>query len=283
MEFRPDARPSPIAGTWYTGEPHALSAQVDAYLAQAKINHAEIGGKVIGIVSPHAGHRYSGKTAGYAYRTVQQDARALAVILSPLHHYYAGDFVTTAHSAYRTPLGDVPTAVDNLQKLEGFLADAGLELIQVSADEEHSLEIQLPFLQRAWETEFRLLPVMVRCHDAETLQTFARALFESIQDDNFLLVASTDLSHFYPQETAEQLDAEMLRRIQSFDPQGVLNAESEGRASACGAVAVAACLWTAKLAGADRVQILHYSTSANSTGDTSSVVGYGAAAIIAAE
>ena len=104
-----------------------------------------------------------------------------------------------------------------------------------------------------------------------------------IKDKDFLLVASSDLSHFYPQDMAEQLDSEMLRRVKALDPARVLTAETEGAASACGAGAIAALLWAAELGGADRVEVLNYSTSADSTGDTSSVVGYGAAAVVSTE
>ena len=156
----------------------------------------------------------------------------------------------------------------------------GLKISQIALDEEHSLEIQLPFLQRAWKTEFSLLPLMVRSQDPILLKRLAEALFQVVAEKDFLLVASSDLSHFYPLETAETYDGEMLRRIKAFDPDSVLSAEADGSAFACGVGAVAAMLWTSKLAGADKVQILNYSTSADATGDPSSVVGYGSAAVL---
>jgi hypothetical protein len=94
-----------------------------------------------------------------------------------------------------------------------------------------------------------------------------------------LLVASTDLSHFYPQTVAQELDAEMLRRVEAFDPLGVLQAEEEGKGFACGRGALAAVLWAAKELGANHVQILHYATSGDITGDYSQVVGYGSAVV----
>lgn len=283
MEFRSDPRPSPIAGSWYTGDAEALAKEVDAYISSAKIKDNDIGGKTVGVLSPHAGFRYSGRTAGYAYKTVQDDPRGLAVILSPFHHYISGNFITTAHSAYRTPLGSVPVAEAELEELENLMVAEDITLSQVAGDDEHSLEIQLPFLQRAWQNDFLLLPVMVRSRSADEIRSFARCLFEVIKDKDFLLVASSDLSHFYPQDMAEQLDSEMLRRVKALDPARVLTAETEGAASACGAGAIAALLWAAELGGADRVEVLNYSTSADSTGDTSSVVGYGAAAVVSTE
>ena len=281
MEFRSDARPSPIAGTWYLGDPEKLARQVDSFLDAARLSNDDLDGKVIGLLSPHAGHRYSGRTAAYAYKAVQGKPRKLVIILSPFHPYFMGDFLTTAHSAYQTPLGNIPVAIEEVQKLGELLSGQGLSLKQISRDEEHSLEIQLPFLQRAWRTDFELLPLMVRSQDPHDLNRLAESIYQVIKGKNFLLVASSDLSHFYPLETAETLDAEMLRHVKMFDPLSVLSAEADGTASACGAGAVAAMLWISKLAGANKVQILNYSTSADATGDASSVVGYGSAAVMA--
>jgi hypothetical protein len=174
-------------------------------------------------------------------------------------------------------------AETELLALEKLLKKQSIAITQISRDEEHSLEIQLPFLQRAWKTEFALLPLMVRSHNPKSLNLFAEALFQVIKDKDFLLVASTDLSHFYPLGKAETLDGEMLRQIKSFDPISVLSAEAEGSAFACGVGAVVAMLWASKLAGADKVQILNYSTSADATGDSSSVVGYSSAAVLASD
>lgn len=283
MQFRNDARPSPIAGTWYTGDPVKLSAEIDGYLESAKVSADEYEGKLLGLAAPHAGHRYSGRTAGYAYKLTQGSPRELAVILSPFHQYNTAEFLTSAHRGYQTPLGEVPVDQDLLMLLDEKMREAGLSLAQVAEDEEHSIEIQLPFLQRAWKEEFSLLPVMVRTNDPQKLRKFAQALHETLDGRDFLLIASTDLSHFYPQDYAEVLDAEMLKRIKEMDPQGVLDAEREGSGSACGAGGVAAMLWTAQLMDAERAYILNYSTSADATGDRSSVVGYGAAALFRKE
>lgn len=281
MEFKSGVRPSPIAGTWYLGDPLKLADQIDTLLDTVKLSDDDLSGRVIGLLAPHAGHRYSGRTAAYAYKAVQDKPRKLVVILSPFHHYIQGDFLTTAHSAYQTPLGNIPVAEEKLQKFEDLLKKQGMAITQISRDEEHSLEIQLPFLQRAWKTDFTLFPLMVRTQDPHTLNQMADVLFQVIKDEDFLLVASSDLSHFYPLETAGALDGEMLRRVSSFDPLSILSAEADGSAFACGAGAVAAMLSTARLAGADKVQILNYSTSADATGDSSSVVGYGSAAVLA--
>ncbi len=280
MDFRSDARPSPIAGTWYLGNPDKLANQIDALLGSVKLSADELSGRVIGLLAPHAGHRYSGRTAAYAFKAIQDKPSKLVVILSPYHPYSRADLLTTAHAAYQTPLGRIPVAETELSALEKLLDDQKIQITQVPMDEEHSLEIQLPFLQRVWRTGFSLLPLMVRSHNPIFLNSLAKALYQVVAEKDFILVASSDLSHFYPLEIAEALDGEMLRRINAFDPDSVLSAEADGSAFACGAGAVAAMLWASRLAGANKVQILNYCTSANATGDPSSVVGYGSAAIM---
>ncbi len=279
MDFKSTSRPSPIAGTWYTGEPTALSNQIDSFINDAKVTKEDIHGKVIGLTAPHAGHRFSGKTAGYAYKIIKGEKRDLVVILSPFHQYFPGDLITTGFQAYSTPLGEIPVDTDALVELEKALKKTNIPIHQVSNDQEHSLEIQLPFLQRALKSDFKLLPLMVRSSDAHVLEQTAEELFNVVKDQSFVIIASTDLSHFFPLDIAEVMDAEMLKQIKKMNPEGVLSAEKEGSASACGASAVAVMLWLTMKAGAREAFILNYSTSADSTGDMTSVVGYGSAAV----
>jgi AmmeMemoRadiSam system protein B len=150
----------------------------------------------------------------------------------------------------------------------------------VAYDQEHSLEIELPFLQRALGADFKLLPVMVRAQSAEVSKQLGAALAETLRGRNALLVASTDLSHFYTQTEALSFDTEMLRRIESFLPEDVFCAEEERKGYACGLGALVAVLWAAKNLGGDTVKVLRHATSGDVTGDYSSVVGYGAAVVL---
>jgi len=150
----------------------------------------------------------------------------------------------------------------------------------VFADKEHALEIELPFLQRVLSNDFKLLPIMVRAQEAEVARKLGLALGQVLKDQHALLVASTDLSHFYDQHTAKRFDAEMLKRFELFDPESIFEAEHTGKAFACGHAAVATVLWAARELGANKVQTLHHATSGDVTGDFSSVVGYGAAVIL---
>jgi MEMO1 family protein len=280
MEFKSTSRPSPIAGTWYLGDPSALGIQIDSFINDAKVSKDDVPEEIIGLVAPHAGYCYSGKTAGYAYKTIQGRKIDLVVILSPYHQYISSDMITTAHQAFKTPLGTIPVDMSALNDCERILKEEGILIRQISNDTEHSLEIQLPFLQQSLGPQIKLLPLMIRSMDSKLLRKAADAIFEVIEGRSFLIIASTDLSHFFSLQIAEQMDAEMLRRIKSMDAESVLSAEKTGEASACGASAVAVMLWITKKAGAKKAYILNYSTSADSTGDKTSVVGYGAAAVV---
>jgi AmmeMemoRadiSam system protein B len=272
-------RPSPLAGTWYEGNPKALARAVDQYLDQAKL--PELPGEVVAVIAPHAGHIYSGPVAGYAFATIRGRTPDLVAVLSPMHQAYYEPLLTTAHAAYSTPLGQIPVDDEAVTLLDAHLKEIlGYGLTRVAYDQEHSLEIELPFLQRALEGDFKLLPVMVRTQSPKISQQLGAVLVEVLRGRNALLVASTDLSHFYTQKQAVSYDTEMLRRIESFSPEDVFCAEEEAKGFACGLGALTAVLWAAKGLGADTVKVLHHATSGDVTGDYSSVVGYGAAVVM---
>lgn len=275
-----DIRPSPIAGQWYPGSAQTLSRNVNDYLLHG---YTELPpGKVVAVIAPHAGHRYSGPVAGFAFSPLRGQSFELVAVISPMHYAYSYPFMTTAHSAYETPLGIVPVDLDSLQKLgDVFEAKSGHKLYPVRQDPEHSLEIELPFLQVSLSDPFHLLPVMVREIHPEPLQALGLALAEILHGRNALLVASSDLSHFYTQTQARLYDQEMMKRIASFDPLAVLQAEEEGKGFACGRSAIAAVMWAARALGANHAISLHYATSGDVTGDYSRVVGYGAAVLMA--
>ena len=274
-----DLRPSPIAGTWYPDNPDRLTRQVDDYLAKARL--PELAGEVVAVITPHAGYLYSGRTAGHAFRSVLGKSFPRVALLGPMHGYTPALFITSAHKGYQTPLGPVLIDHEAIATLEQAIQARGLPaFLRVARDGEHALEIELPFLQRALAGDFQLLPVMVRTHDPAELRAFGEALAETLRQFPALLVASTDLSHFYPREMADRLDGHLLDQIAAFSPESVLRADEEGSGLACGVGAVAAVLWAAQALGANGVQVVHHSTSADQTGDASSVVGYGAAVVL---
>jgi hypothetical protein len=273
-----DLRPSPIAGRWYSDDPRRLADSIDAYLEQARL--PEIPGDVIAVMTPHAGHMYSGYVAGYAFAALQGLRPGVVAVVSPMHYPSPYPLLTSAHQGYKTPLGELMIDHQALESVHLELQNSlGFGLAPVRNDQEHSLEIELPFLQRSLRGDFLLLPVMVHDPDAEIAQALGTALAKALNGRNALLVASTDLSHGRPQPIANTLDAEVLRLVERLDAAGILLAEQQGRGFACGRGALAAVLWAALDLGANEACILNYATSGAVTGDYTQVVGYGSAAI----
>jgi MEMO1 family protein len=276
MDTRVDIRPSPIAGQWYPGDAHRLGDSIDRYLEAA--GRQMIEGEIIAIMVPHAGHMYSGPVAGYAFSALCGLAPELVAVVSPMHYPYYQALLTSAHTHYATPLGQIQVDREAVKTLDEHLqTELGKGLAYIKNDREHSLEIELPFLQRSLKYAFELLPVMVLEQTVTVAQALGSALAKTLVGRQALLVASTDLSHFYDQDTANVLDAEVLRCVEAFDPEGVIQAEDDGKGFACGRGALAAVMWAAKDLGANHVQVLHHATSGDVTGDFDRVVGYGSA------
>lgn len=282
MKTSLDVRPSPIAGQWYSANPRHLAQQIDAFIQQAHPQPVE--GDVLAIMVPHAGHIYSGPVAGYAFAALKGLQPDVVIVASPMHYPYYEAFLTSGHEAYGTPLGEIPVERDAILELDGYLRqELGVGLATVRHDPEHSLEIELPFLQRVFQSPFGLIPVMVREQSLPAIEGLGRALAHLVRSGKALsgrktvMVASTDLSHFYTQAEAARLDHAFLERVAAFDPAGVIRIEDEGKGFACGRGALAAVMHAARLLGADQARVLHYATSGDITGDYDRVVGYGAA------
>ncbi len=279
-----DLRPSPIAGQWYPSNANQLASSVDHFMDEARL--PEFSGEVIAIMAPHAGHLYSGPVAGYAFAAVRGLAPDVVIVVSPMHFPYAEPVLTSAHKAYQTPLGAVTIDQEALEELDPLLIEIlGFGLRRIAHDMEHSLEIELPFLQRALIKPFLLLPIMLRDQSLRVAKGLGELLARMITTGKAfagkqsLLVASTDLSHFYPQPVAKELDREMLRMVADFNPEGVIRVEEEEKGFACGRGALAAVLFAAKGLGGDQAVVLNHATSGDVTGDFSRVVGYGAAVV----
>jgi len=273
-----DVRPSSIAGHWYPGRPRELGAAVDGYMDAAGAARPE--GWLVALVAPHAGYRYSGAVAGHAFALARRASVDVIAVVGPMHEPAPGAVLTSGHRAWATPLGPVAVDRDAVRAVDDLLrAELGAGLVPLRNDAEHSVEIELPFLQRAVPGAFRLLPLMVREQRLEVARALGRALASALRGRRGLLVASTDLSHYYPQPLANRFDAELLRRVEAFDPEAVLRASDEEAGFACGRGALAAVLWAARELGATTARVLRYATSGDASGDWDRVVGYGAAAI----
>ena len=281
-------RESAIAGTWYPGSEPALRQTVEGYLAAVKPTQAP--GKVVALVSPHAGYAYSGPTAAHAFAQVRGADYARVVLIGPLHRPIRGSklgaWMTPAEDAFRTPLGDVRLDRD-------FIAELGQRVLltAVRGDQEHSLEIELPFLQVALSGSspgggFQLVPIMAGEYIGDPgtpahVEQMAAALADLCADRTSLLVASTDLTHLDNYAEVVRIDRTLLDLVDAFDVVGLNAALQVERVQACGAVGLVTVLRAAQMLGARRSQVLTYAASGDVTGDKrpgTYCVGYMAAA-----
>ena len=222
-----DLRPAALAGQWYRADPKQLEREVRGYIDNAGV--LDLRGEVIGLIAPHAGHIYSGPVAGHAFAAVKGKQFDTVMVISPYHAGHPSPLVTTTHNGYTTPLGNVPVDTDNLSRLrEHFRASGGPTLAAISRDHEHAVEIELPFLQTALAGNFKLLPLMHASLPLSETKALAAALAETLRGQNVLLIASSDLSHFYPQEAANRLDHALLDAIASFDPESPRQRQGPG-------------------------------------------------------
>ena len=275
-----DIRQSVIAGTWYPGQPNTLRRTLEGYLADAE--KVELEGELKALISPHAGYAYSGPTAAYAYKQLEDGpAFDTVAVLSPLHQAYLGRFAVTKANYYETPLGLVEVDARLVEAL-----DKEVTLNRVGFDGEHSLEIQLPFLQQVLGT-FTLLPVMLgepltRDRTLAACRELSAALAKLLRDRKALIVASTDLAHLYDYNDVVRHDRVIIELVERFDVEGLARALIEGRGQACGGAPVVTALLTAQALGANRAKVLHYTNSGDVTGNRrpgSYTVGYMAAAV----
>jgi AmmeMemoRadiSam system protein B len=267
-------RPSLIAGQWYPGSSEELRTTIEGYFSQ--VEHAELPGAPIALISPHAGYAYSGQVAAYAYDQVRGRSYDVVALVSPLHRAPLGRFAVTEADAYQTPLGEVEVDHDLVDALGQHVP-----ITRVGYDAEHSLEIQLPFLQVALD-HFRLLPVMVGTSSFDGGRQLGDALAEVLGGKNALLVASTDLHHIDNYQEVHRRDQAVIDAVGSFDLDQVRAVLSPRDCTVCGRIPVYAVLTAATTLGATNAAVLFHTTSGDVTGVRTPgqyTVGYMAAAI----
>lgn len=270
-----DIRKSIIAGSWYPGRPETLRAQIQGFL-KAVPDSGLPAGEPVALIAPHAGYAYSGGVAAWAYKLLLKHPFKQVVIVAPSHRHAFRGASIDQKAGYETPLGIVP--VD--QTLSRELMEAGpvFRYVPEGHAQEHSLEIQLPFLQETLK-DFSLVAVIQGSQDERTSEEVAQGLARVLKGKKALLVASTDLSHFHSYEQARNLDQKVLNRVAAFDEKGLMQDLQGDRVEACGGGIMVTVMKAARLLGAGQTRVLHYANSGDVTGDRSGVVGYLAAAL----
>ncbi len=271
-----ELRPPILAGTWYPGSRDALVKTIQGLLAEVETHHPDKALKAL--IVPHAGYKYSGIIAAHAYHLLKKRKFGRVILLGPSHRMAFKGISVNLQSGYETPLGVVP--VDQATARKILDAGAHIRWLKEAHAMEHSLEIQLPFLQTVLPN-FRIVPILMGQQDYKTCLNLADILVRILgEDEGTLLLASTDLSHYHPYAVAKALDLQFISRVRMFDPQGLAKDLVSGKCEACGGGPVMTVLLAAKAIGADRAVILKYANSGDITGIHSRVVGYLAAAIV---
>lgn len=273
-------RRSAIAGSWYPGDPGELGADVERYLAAAEGGSQE-SGRLVGLLSPHAGLHYSGPVAAHAYRLLRGRQDLTAVIVGPSHRAAFRGAAVAARGGWETPLGTVPIDEDWAEAL--LDADEGRHWIMDEARvhrDEHCIEIQLPFMAHLVKG-LRIVPVLMGSQSTAEIEALANALASVVRARPALLVASSDLSHYHPAAAANRLDAVVVDLVTRLDADGLGRLVEASHEHACGGGPMVAVMKASKASGASRSVAVHYGDSGDvEPFDKGRVVGYLAAAFM---
>jgi AmmeMemoRadiSam system protein B len=262
-----------VAGYFYPSNPDKLTKDIELILTNS--NPTIMPKDIFGIISPHAGYLYSGRTAAYAYNLIKGRNIETVVIISPSHREYFNGISIFDGDAYETPLGII-----RLNKIMAEKLTTGGKLIFkgiAGHGEEHAIEVQLPFLQ-AVLNEFEIVPIVMGDQNKPFITELSSKLAEAI-DNKTLIVASSDLSHYHTKTKAYELDSIVERRISNFEYEKLQDDLETGRCEACGGGPIVAMMQSAALLNKKRSVILHRSDSGDTSGDNKEVVGYLSAAI----
>lgn len=275
-----------VAGTFYEANPDSLKRRIEWCFQHQSgpggIPEAlGVKRELKGVMAPHAGYLYSGPIAAHSYAKIAEDGfPETFLILCPNHTGLGSGVSIMKDGSWETPLGLVE--IDS-EFTEELMHQAPIIDSEPSAHlQEHSCEVQIPFLQylaQKWNRDFKIVPICLWMQDLETATEIGEAIAKTSQKlgRDVLVVASTDFTHYQPQEIAKKTDSQILEAIQALDEKLMMSRVMELNVTMCGYGPVAATLVHSKAIGATKAQILKYGTSGDITGDKSAVVGYASA------
>lgn len=266
-----DVRLAAVAGSWYPGSAAALDRAVRQHLLQVPRDEGHAFDRVIAVIAPHAGLMYSGPVAAFAYDTVGRHTFEVAVLVGP-SHFVGFDGVSIWPSGrFETPLG--PVWIDESCAGAIMKTASNVRELPSAHRREHSLEMQLPFLQSV-AANLKIVPLLMGVQSADSARRLAEGLAASLSGRRALLVASTDFSHYYDAATAARLDGVVLDCVGRFDVEGLERALETRPDHACGGAPLMAVMRAARTLGARDAAVLRYADSGDVSGDKSAVVGY---------
>ncbi len=264
-----------VAGMFYTSNKARLEREVNDYINRANVERYD--GDLLGVITPHAGYVYSGSCAGYAFKALMDKDFDTAVIIAPSHR--VGGFTCSVgdYDAYLTPLGEIKTDRILIEKL---LDSEHLSFFPLAHEMEHSLEVQIPFLQVA-KPEAKIVPIVLGTQNYANSQSIAEVLVDTFKDqlDRTAFIVSSDLSHYHQSEAAEQLDKVLIDSVSKMDALQLWEHISRNHTEACGFGGILTLLELAKAFEFKHAAALNYTHSGHTSGDHTQVVGYLSAAI----
>ncbi len=261
-------REARVAGQFYLSTAGGLKKQVESLINKdaKKID-------ALACMLPHAGYQYSGRVAGETVSRI--NLRDKIILLGPNHTGFGAPFSIMSEGSWQTPLGEV--AIDSALAQKILKNSRFLEDNPVAHTNEHSLEVELPFLQY-FKPDFQIIPIAFLSDEIESLKEIGREIARTIQENNLadkvLLLASSDMTHYEPQNTAKNKDKEAIQAILELNEEKLIEKIYRLRISMCGWAPVIVMLTAAKKLGAKAAALVKYQTSGDVTGDNSSVVGY---------
>jgi hypothetical protein len=261
-------RPPAVAGRFYPDDPGQLRNALDSFLA-TESKPKKI--RALACLAPHAGYIYSGRVAGEVYRRMEIPSRV--ILLGPRHYPRGAPMAILSKDAWQTPLGLAPIDAHLAEKLARTCPLLREDAIAHSA--EHSLEVQLPFLQRL-APSFAFVPIVIGAVQYGDLESLGHALAEVIRSEPepILIVASSDMNHYEPDDVTRVKDRKAIDQILALEPRGLFDTVRNERISMCGYGATATMLIAARALGATHAELVSYATSGDVNGDLQEVVGY---------
>jgi hypothetical protein len=267
-------RESILAGTWYPKDPQILRQEMTGFLRKVPVH--ERAGRLVALISPHAGYRYSGQVAAHAYKLLENQRFDTVVVIGPSHHHRFEAVSVDNRGDFHTPLGTIPLDREMIRAI--MENDPMVRYLPEAHEKEHSIEIQLPFLQMMLPG-VRLVPLVMGEQGMPACRRLAETLTACLKGKSALLVASSDLSHFHSDSIAREMDQRVISAVKKKDADSLLADLSTGASEACGGGPMAVVMLAATQLGANFSEILNTANSGDVTGDRASVVGYMAAAL----
>jgi len=272
------------AGAFYARSKETLKKQVeDCFLHRfgpKEIPSVNENGprKIVSLMCPHAGYAYSGPVAANAYFQMAKDGKIdSAVILGPNHTGIGSGISIMTEGVWRMPLNDVEIDFELARKIQH--ASKYIDVDDTAHSREHSIEVQLPFLQYIYGKSFRFVPICMMMQDLESSRDVGEAIVESISGRNVITIASTDLTHYESEKVANSKDRMAIDAVLELDDEKLQSVIESSNITMCGYGPASVAIYVAKKLGAEKTSLLSYKTSGDITGDFSSVVGYAAIAI----